>query len=545
MKILHSYIHKVLVLSLILCSTAAADHYARNTGIDIQHYTFKLTLSDSTDLINGEAEIEIKSLKNGISKFCLDLSGLDSSSKKGMKVSRVEQGGKVLTFHQLSDQLEIETASPSIKDELKNFVVTYSGVPADGLIISKNKYGDRTFFGDNWPNRAHCWLPVIDHPYDKATCDFIITAPAEYKIIANGILVEQKNIGNSFCITHWKENVPIPTKVMVIGAAKFAVQSLQDSGSVPVESWVYPQDSVKGFYDLSPAKDIVKLFSVIIGIFPYEKLANVESKTIYGGMENASAIFYAENEISGTRKSLVTVAHEIAHQWFGDAVTEGDWSHIWLSEGFATYFQNIFIEHQFGKDSLLKALELERKQIIRYNQVNPDAAVVDNSTTNLTDLLNVNSYQKGGWILRMLQHTLGDTIFRKGIRLYYNTYLNRNALTKDFESVMEKASGRNLKWFFNEWLYKPGLPRISGKWNYDKKSKQLIVKLEQTQGKYKIFNMPIDLGIYFNNGENAEIKKVETNAAVNVFKFQLKQKPARVTPDPGKWLLMDSDFRED
>lgn len=543
MKFLHSYIYKALVFSLILYSTAAADHYARNTGIDIQHYTFKLTLSDSTDLINGEAEIEIKFLKNGLSKFCLDLSGLDSSSNKGMEVTNVKQNGKVLTFHQLRDQLEIESASPSTNGEVQSFIVTYHGVPADGLIISKNKYGERTFFGDNWPNRAHCWLPTIDHPYDKATCDFIITAPAKYKIISNGSLVEERNLGDNFCITHWKENVPIPTKVMVIGAAKFAVQRLQDSGSIPVESWVYPQDSVKGFYDLSPAKDIIKLFSSLIGVFPYEKLANVESKTIYGGMENASAIFYAEEEISGNRKSLVTIAHEIAHQWFGDAVTEGDWSHIWLSEGFATYFQNVFIEHQFGKDSLFKSLKLERKQIIQYNQISP-AAVVDTSTTNLTGLLNANSYQKGGWVLRMLQHTLGDTIFWKGIKLYYNTYMNRNALTEDFESVMKKVSGRDLKWFFNEWLYKPGLPCIVGRWNYNSKSKQLIVKLKQTQGKDRIFRMPIDLGIYFNNGEKSEIKKVNITASANVFKFQLKHKPERVTTDPGVWLLMNSDFRE-
>ena len=123
--------------------------------------------------------------------------------------------------------MEINLASPSVKDEIKKFTINYSGIPSDGLIISKNKYGDRTFFGDNWPNRAHYWLPTIDHPYDKATCDFIITAPSEYKVIANGSLIEESDIGNNFRLTHWKESVPIPTKVMVIGAAKFAVQYLQ------------------------------------------------------------------------------------------------------------------------------------------------------------------------------------------------------------------------------------------------------------------------------------------------------------------------------
>jgi len=287
-----------------------------------------------------------------------------------------------------------------------------------------------------------------------------------------------------------------------------------------------------------------KIFSNLIGDFPYEKLANVESKTIYGGMENASAIFYAEQEITGTRKSIVTIAHEIAHQWFGDAVTEADWDHIWLSEGFATYFQNIFIAYYFGNDSLLNAVRLERKQIIYYIMTNPNSAVVDTSITTLTDLLNINSYQKGGWVLRMLQHVLGDNIFWKGIRLYYKNYMNSNTLTKDFEATMEKVSGKNLEWFFNEWIYKPGLPYLSGEWEYDSKSKLLIVRIKQVQGVDNIIKMPLDLGLYFNKDKKAEIRKIKINASINEYKFSVKHRPSKVIIDPDLWLLMSSDFKE-
>ncbi len=534
----------MLLFAFLANNSATADHYKRNTEIDIQHYTFKLTLNDSTDTILGETEIEIKFLSGGINKFYLDLAGLDSSSGKGMVVSQIKQDVKTLMFRQSNDQLEINLASTSVKDEIKSFTIKYSGIPAEGLIISKNKYGDRTFFGDNWPNRAHYWLPTIDHPYDKATCDFIVTAPAKYKVIANGSLKEESNLGNNLCLTHWKESVPIPTKVMVIGAAKFSVKYLQDSNCIPVESWVYPEDKEKGFYDFSLAKDIMTLFSNLIGDFPYEKLANVESKTIYGGMENASAIFYAEQEITGTRKSIVTIAHEIAHQWFGDAVTEADWDHIWLSEGFATYFQNIFIAYYFGNDSLLNAVRLERKQIIYYIMTNPNSAVVDTSITTLTDLLNINSYQKGGWVLRMLQHVLGDNIFWKGIRLYYKNYMNSNTLTKDFEATMEKVSGKNLEWFFNEWIYKPGLPYLSGEWEYDSKSKLLIVRIKQVQGVDNIIKMPLDLGLYFNKDKKAEIRKIKINASINEYKFSVKHRPSKVIIDPDLWLLMSSDFKE-
>jgi aminopeptidase N len=543
MKFLYTYICNPLLFVLIIFNSAFADHYKRQAGIDVQHYEFKLGLNDSTDKITGSTEIEIKFLSDSLKMITLDLAGPDSAGK-GMIVSRVVLNGNISKYIQSDNHLEIYFAFGTIKNEIKIITINYSGIPADGLIISRNKYGDRTFFGDNWPDRAHYWLPTIDHPSDKATCDFIVTAPAGYKVIANGILVEESSLGNDFRLTHWKENVPIPTKIMVIGAAKFAIQYKQESNCVPVESWVYPQDREKGFYDFSPAKEIIKYFLGLIGEFPYEKLANVESKTIYGGMENASAIFYAESEITGTRKSLVTIAHEIAHQWFGDAVTEADWNHIWLSEGFATFFQNVFIGHQFGNDSLLNALKLERRQIVHFNQANPKSAIIDTTITKLTDLLNINSYQKGGWVLRMLQHYLGDELFWKGLKLYYKTYKNSNALTKDFESAMEQATGKNLEGFFNEWIYKPGLPYLSGGWNYNSHTRQLIVRIEQVKQDQEVMNLPMDIGIYFGKSKNPEIKKVEISAAKNEFKFTLKRKPVEVVLDPGVWLLMNSDFKE-
>jgi aminopeptidase N len=545
-------------ISLFLTRASIADHYPRNPNIDVLHYTFNLILSDSSDAIQGETEIEIKFTADGINEFALDLYGKDSSAQTGMAVSRVTENGEQIKFLHAADRLKIFLSASSIKNEVKIFSIKYSGIPADGLIISKNKYNDRTFFGDNWPNRAHYWLPTIDHPYDKAACDFFVTAPSEYRVIANGSFISETTLNKSFKLTHWKESVPIPTKVMVIGAARFDVQYLwvstpsgKDSNNIPIEAWVYPQDKEKGFYDFSPAEEIIKLYSGLIGPYPYEKLADVESKTKYGGMENAGNIFYAESEITGTRKSLVTVAHEIAHQWFGDAVTEKDWNHIWLSEGFATFFQNIFIENHFGMDSLLGALSWEKEQIIDYNKINPDSPVVDTTITNLNDLLNVNSYQKGAWILRMLQHVLGDDVFWKGIRLYYKTFMNKNADTKDFETIMESVSNKDLSWFFQEWLYKPGLPFLKGNWSYDTTSSRLIIKINQIESadtgegyNSGYFKMPMDIGIYTENNVEPEIMKIEIEKDVNTFEVYLKLKPSKVILDPNQWLLMETEFNK-
>lgn len=540
-----------IFLSLIFIFSAKPDRYPRKYNIDVIHYIFNLSLTDSSNSISGETIIEIKFLNDGVKYFNLDLAEKKSSSKYGMIVSEVNENGKPVSFLQSNNKLVINLISSSEKDSIKNFSIKYSGIPEDGLIISKNKYGDRTFFGDNWPNRAHYWLPTIDHPYDKAKCDFYITAPAYYQIIANGSLIDITNLDNNFTLTHWKESEPISTYLMVIGAAKFAVQHLppfiqeqKSSECVPIETWVYPQDKEKGFYDFSPSEIIIKLFTKLIGAFPFEKLANVESKTIYGGMENASNIFYSEREVTGSRTSLVTVAHETAHQWFGDAVTENDWNHIWLSEGFATFFQNVFIEHEFGKDSLINSMKLERQQIIKYDEANPNSPVVDTTITDLMKLLNINSYQKGSWVLRMLQHNLGEKDFWNGIRLYYKIFRNKNALTKDFEKIMEKVSGKNLSEFFDEWLYKPGYPVLEGGWKYDNKSKTLSINLIQAQTFKNSFRFPLEIGIYADGKTLPVIKAFDIKKIKNIFKFSFGTKPSKVILDPNTWSLLKSEFKE-
>ena len=461
-----------------------------------------------------------------------------------MTVKSVAVNDSKLSYEQKDNRLIIHLITPSKKDEIRTYEISYSGIPADGLIISKNKYGDRTFFGDNWPNRAHNWLPVIDHPYDKATCDFIITAPAKYQVIANGSLVEETDLSNGMRLTHWRESVSIPTKVMVFGTAKFAVQYLKKFNCIPIETWVYPQDREKGFFDFEPAEKIIKLFTKLIGPFPYEKLANVESKTKYGGMENASNIFYSEREVTGTRSSEVTVAHEIAHQWFGDAISEEDWDHIWLSEGFATFFQNVFTGYEFGQDSLIHALERERQLVIRYDEFNPDSPIVDTTVINLNRLLNINSYQKGAWVLRMLRHVLGEKTFWKGIKLYYKTYRNKNALTKDFEKIMEKASGKDLSWFFKEWLYEPGLPYLDWKWNYNSEEKSLKINIKQTQPYNNIFKMPIDLAVYSKDNSKPKIETVEIDRNENSFKLKSDFVPVKIILDPGTWILMNENIEK-
>jgi aminopeptidase N len=360
------------------------------------------------------------------------------------------------------------------------------------LIISKNKYGDRTFFADHWPDRASNYLPVVDHPADKATVDFIITAPSHYKVVASGYLVEESQLGNGTTITHWKEDVPLAVKVMAFAAAPFAVQLAGFVNNIPVWTWVYSENRKEGFSDYAIATEPMQYYSKLIGPYPYEKLANVQSKTIFGGLENAGCIFYAENSVTGQGRAEGLIAHEIAHQWFGNSVTEKDWHHIWLSEGFATYLTNVYTRMKYGEEKFKEGMRSDRNRVLRSYNRNPEA-VIDTTITDLMRLLNASTYQKGGWVLHMLRNEIGDVAFWRGMRLYYERFRDSNALTSDFEKIMEEVSHKDLKRFFYQWLYIPGEPDIKITKSAGQKKGTLKISVEQTQDYLYTFTIGLRL----------------------------------------------------
>jgi aminopeptidase N len=514
-----------LILAFSLISLSC---FSQTDLLDVQHYKFFINLSDKSDTVYGVAEITMD-IRKPSSSVTLDFSTA-SAKGKGMKVISCTLDGRTINAEPTANNEKInltwEGSSPIEGKHI--FVVRYTGIPTDGLIISNNVYKHRTFFADNWPNRGHKWLPCIDNPGDKATVEFVVKAPSHYKVVSNGLLQsESPEQGGNMTITHWKEDVPIATKVMVIGVADFAVEmsgKVQDS--IPVYSWVFPENKDKGFYDYGQAKDVLPFFINYVGPYGYKKLANVQSKTIFGGLENANTIFYSENSVTGTRKSESLLAHEIAHQWFGNMATEKTFAHLWLSEGFATYMTILYMENKYGKDTAVYMLQEDREQVVR-SSVTATRAIVD-ETPNYMALLNSNSYQKGGWVLHMLRQELGDAVFHKAVKAYYKQYANSNADTRDLQKVFEQTSGKDLSVFFDQWLYKPGIPNLDVKWGYSFKTNKTWMEIRQLQENGFVFKLPVQLK---SKGPKPVIKNIDVSNRYTLVEFDGEMEDVLLDPE--------------
>lgn len=518
----------ILLVGLLTVTTVNAQ-----PKIDVLHYTYAILLNDENDTLKGVATVQLRYLQD-CPELSLDLTGINATGK-GMKTSLVT--GSIVRGHaQQGDQLRIFLLKPGKAGDTASFVISYAGIPADGLIISKNKFGQRTFFSDNWPNRAHHWIPCADDPADKASVEFIVTAPAHYQVVSNGIQTEETNLPGNKKLTHWKEEMPIPTKVMVIGVAAFAVGDAgRVNGCIPVTSWVFPENKTEGFYDYAQAREILEYLSDYIGPYPYRKLANVQSKTIFGGMENASAIFYFENSVNGLRQQESLLCHEIVHQWFGNTATEKSFAHLWLSEGFATYLTHVYLESRYGTDSLNTRMRKDRGDVIGF--VNTSHRPVVDNTTDYMQLLNENSYQKGGWILHMLRRELGDSVFRKSVRAYYEAYTGKNADTRDLQKIFENISGKDLSVFFDQWLYRGVNPRLKIGWKYDAVKHSISVTVEQLQNDPFRFPLEIAFG-------NTTTEKLLISKKTETFNFPVKEKPVQVLADPNTSLLFEGTVEE-
>lgn len=511
-------------------------------AVGILGYHFSVTLPDGGDTIAGRAVIRVRRLRAGVPDTVpLDLVGMAVREVLGAARRPLASSydGRVLRV----------VLPPAPRPGADTVTVAYAGRPADGLILATSAGGRRAVFADDWPDRARGFLPCVDHPAYKAPVTWEIDAPAAMRVVANGALESVREAPGGR--RHWVyvEPRPIPTYTMVFGAAPFAVSrhppAVSGGASTAMEVWTYPEDSA--FADSVPfrrATAIVEAGSRIIGPFPWRKLAHVESSTRFGGMENSAAIFYADGMYVGRHMSEGVVRHETAHQWFGDAVTERDWRHLWLSEGFASYFDLVFAAALGDDSALARGMRREARGYLASDVVG--RPLVDTATQDLMGLLNANSYNKGAWVLHMLRGEVGDSAFFRGVRRYYAAFRDSSVLSGDFARVMERAAGRDLRWFFRQWLSQPGYPRLDVAWRAGNAERRVTLRVRQAQSAaWGRFRLP-RVAVRFSDARGTVADRslaLDPARAEQAFTFTLPRAPTGVTIDPEGVLLLTAEVR--
>jgi aminopeptidase N len=528
-------------LLIFTCISFGQQKYPKQPA-DILKYIIDIQVTDENNKIKVTENVHAQ-FSTTIDTFYLDLTNFNGNT--GMQVSRVLEQGYPVSFIHKNNRLGILVVPPPKNTPYFDFQIEYEGIPSDGLIIGKNKFNERTFFGDNWPQRAHHWFACIDHPSDKAFVRFKVAAPCHYQVIANGKHLESTSDINNPNITRhiFETNKPIPSKVIVIGLANFEIERTKYNKSLETSTWVYPKDKTNGKKDFALKDSILKYYEKNIGTFPFEKLAHVQSTTMYGGMENASCIFYDENAIKGDGKINELIAHEIVHQWFGNSASEKEWSDLWLSEGFATYLTNLYIEDVLGKKAFREQLIKDRKKVISFAQKTLPP-LKDTLTQNVQDLLNPNAYQKGSWILHMIREQIGIELFWKVIQNYYKAYQYSNASSKDFFKILEKTTDKDFNQFYKDWVTQPGHPIISTKTKEEiitdstSNLSQFQYTIDIKQQQKIVFRFPLEVEILFEDNTKEFLALYMDNSIITqnlLYSKRIKQ----LILDPNCKLLFD------
>ena len=481
-------------LAAILVLLLPAPHFAKRQERIVDawrpvNYNVRITLDDRlTQITKARTEITIETLKDQLGVVDVDFGE--------MTIDALAVDGQAAQYERAKDRLNVHLSKPASKGRRFVITVDYHGTPKDGLVLTADKDGKPSATGDNWPNRVHHWIPCLDHPAAKATVSFTVTAPARDLVVANGQLNQVRDDTGAMRTWTFVEGVPIPAYCMVIAVGEYA-RVLPSTPSVTPLSYYVPQsDANFAMQGFAPAVPSLKFFSETVAPYPYEKLALIVGATRFGGMENSTAIVFASNVLdlkTGSPRMSRTfniperledvVAHEIAHQWFGDSVTESTWADLWLSEGFATYFAGLVVQKHDGEEAFRAYMKRAADAYLAYEK-KTRTPIHDTETENLMALLNENNYQKGAWVLHMLRSRLSDHAFFKGLRDYYLTHKDRTATSDDLRAALEKSSGSDLRQFFTRWVYGAGHPRYELSVRSNRHSGSLhavAVTLKQTQ----------------------------------------------------------------
>jgi len=534
---------------LVLAPRAKADEpYARSKDYDLQHSKIALRFDLDEKKVMGDVTHTLTILKDGTEKIWFD--------SVGLAIESVTVNKSATKFETKETKLIVPLPGAARPGQKFDVEIKYAGKPTKGLyfILPDKDYPDRPkqIWTQGESEDTRYYLPTYDYPNDRLTTETILTVPAAWVTVANGKLVGVVDAGSGNKTWTWRESVPSSTYLITVVAGEFD-EVKETWRGMPV-TYYAPKgrgDRLKVNYARTP--QMLEFFSKRLGVdYPWEKYAQaMVDDFVAGGMENSSAT--TNTSTSLTHEKLAheyrtgedpLIAHELGHQWFGDLVTTKDWGNIWLNEGFATFMERIWIEHNFPKDQ------------IEYELWNDAKDWMENSGLYLKPMVrhdfddssefDGNAYNKGGWVLMMLRHQLGEEAFYAGVKHYLEVNRGKNVVTADLARAIEEATHVNVDEFFSQWVYGAGAPKFDLSYRYDDAKHQLTLNVKQTQkleGRVGIFRIPTDVEITTASG--AKTYPVTVSKAEETFLFPADTAPLMVLFDKGGHVLKSAEFHKD
>jgi aminopeptidase N len=422
-----------------------------NGGYDAQHYDLTLSYSPRTNRLVGRTLIQARALIP-LTRFDLDL--------KGMKVRGVTVDGQPATFHRAGQELQITPASPLAAGAPFTVSVRYRGVPrtvTGSNILAGEPYGfvhtpDGQFVAAE-PDAASTWFPCNDHPSDKAAFAFRVTVPRDRRVVANGRLLSRSTHGGRATFV-WAEDSPMATYLATVDSGRWKIERGRTRGGIPVTVAVDPKlaghRAVRYFFTTSARA--VDYEAKVFGRYPFGSTGAIVDNARYQGFPLGFSLETQTRPVYSQIQDRLTIAHELAHQWFGDSVSVSRWSDIWLNEGFASFAEYLYLEHIGGQSA-----HRSFREDYRTPATNPfwKLKIGDPKRAWMFDIA---VYRRGAMTLQALREKIGDEKFFDILKTWTREHFHGNGTMKEFTALAERISGQDLDAFFQTWLYTAGKP---------------------------------------------------------------------------------------
>ncbi len=514
---------------------------------DALHLRLEVSFDWERSEVDGRVTHTFRSFEDDLREITLDSVDID--------VERVTDGrGRPLEHEVLPEKLVIRLGEPVDRGEEFELSIKYRCRPRFGIYFRKPTEDapnvPKQIWSQGEAEEARHWIPCFDHPIERLTTELIVTAPPGLQVISNGKLIEKRSAKDDRgVIYHWKQLREHTTYLIAVVVGKFAEHRDEWDG-IPIVSYVPPDRAADAARSFDLTADMMDYFSKKFGYrYPWAKYAQVcVHEFHFGGMENTGCTILTDRTLHDERgaldvSSLGLVAHELAHQWFGDLVTCRDWSHLWLNESFATFFENQYLGHRHGWDEEVYERSQMAESYLAEDRDRYRRPMVPRGYREPEDFFDSHSYPKGARILGMLMDVVGEEGFYAGIKRFLHENEFTSAETEQFRLAMEEATGKTLQWFFDQWIYSGGHPEYAVRWDWDSKSRMVKLNVKQTQSLDEVttlFRMPVDIEITSPAGRTSH--RVTVASKEENFSFPSPERPKMVRFDKRDWILKELDF---